>query len=320
MITLVHIDGLSGINYHRLIVPLRRLANQGVNIHWIESLNELKDINLDVVTSLIVSRKASVNNHKKFSQMLKGHGVKLILDNDDYWDLNNGNPAKGLYEVYYGPDIKKTIRIADVIWTPSEYLGKLMKDINPKAIIELVNNALDPDDPQWIDQEKYQSKIVRFGYVGALGHDQDVESIGYDFSGKELYCAQVSDYPSVLKARYIMSPRTIYSYANMYKNFDVSLVPLYANRFNWSKSDLKITEAGFTKTAVIASNTRPYNNSIIHNETGILVRTREEWKDAIESMDVKTAKRLGENLHEFVKNSPNHNIDLLNEKRLKHLL
>jgi glycosyltransferase involved in cell wall biosynthesis len=252
--------------------------------------------------------------------MLKGHGVKLILDNDDYWDLNNGNPAKGLYEVYYGPDIKKTIRIADVIWTPSEYLGKLMKDINPKAIIELVNNALDPDDPQWIDQEKYQSKIVRFGYVGALGHDQDVESIGYDFSGKELYCAQVSDYPSVLKARYIMSPRTIYSYANMYKNFDVSLVPLYANRFNWSKSDLKITEAGFTKTAVIASNTRPYNNSIIHNETGILVRTREEWKDAIESMDVKTAKRLGENLHEFVKNSPNHNIDLLNEKRLKHLL
>jgi glycosyltransferase involved in cell wall biosynthesis len=320
MITLVHIDGLSGINYHRLIVPLRRLANQGVNIHWIESLNELKDINLDVVTSLIISRKASVTNHKKFSQMLKSHGVKLILDNDDYWDLNNGNPAKGLYEVYYGPDIKKTIRIADVIWTPSEYLGKLMKDINPKAIIELVNNALDPDDPQWIDQEKYQSKIVRFGYVGALGHDQDVESIGYDFSGKELYCAQVSDYPSVLKARYIMSPRTIYSYANMYKNFDVSLVPLYANRFNWSKSDLKITEAGFTKTAVIASNTRPYNNSIIHNETGILVRTREEWKDAIESMDVKTAKRLGENLHEFVKNSPNHNIDLLNEKRLKHLL
>ena len=320
MITLVHIDGLSGINYHRLIVPLRRLINQGVNIHWIESLNELKDINLDVVTSLIISRKASVTNHKKFSQMLKSHGVKLILDNDDYWDLNNGNPAKGLYEVYYGPDIKKTIRIADVIWTPSEYLGKLMQDINPKAIIEIVNNALDPDDPQWIDQEKYQSKIVRFGYVGALGHDQDVGSIGYDFSGKELYCVQVSDYPSVLKARYIMSPRTIYSYANMYKNFDVSLVPLYANRFNWSKSDLKITEAGFTKTAVIASNTRPYNNSIIHNETGILVRTREEWKDAIESMDVKTAKRLGENLHEFVKNSPNHNIDLVNEKRLKHLL
>jgi Na+/H+ antiporter NhaA len=94
MITLVHIDGLSGINYHRLIVPLRRLINQGVNIHWIQSLNELKDINLDVVTSLIVSRKASVTNHKKFSQMLKSHGVKLILDNDDYWDLNNGNPAK----------------------------------------------------------------------------------------------------------------------------------------------------------------------------------------------------------------------------------
>jgi glycosyltransferase involved in cell wall biosynthesis len=320
MITVVHIDALGGVNYHRLIIPLQRLQSQGINLHWIGSLNDLKDINLDLVDNLIISRKASVTKHREFSLMLKKHGVRLILDNDDYWDLNNGNPAKLVYSAYIGPDIKKTIKIADVIWTPSEYLGKLMKDINPKAVVEVINNALDPEDPQWIDQEKYQSKAIRFGYVGALGHDQDVESIGYDFSGKELYCAQVSDYPSILKARYVMSPREIYEYANMYKNFDVSLVPLYANRFNWSKSDLKVTEAGFSKTAVIASNTRPYSNSIIHNETGILVRTREEWKDAIESMDKKKAKRLGENLYEFIKNSPNHNIDMVNEKRLKYLV
>ena len=320
MITLVHIDGLSGINYHRLIVPLRRLANQGVNIHWIQSLNELKDINLDVVTSLIVSRKLSVTNHKKFSQMLKSHGVKLILDNDDYWDLNNGNPAKGLYEVYYGPDIKKTIRIADVIWTPSHYLAKLMLDVNPRAVVEIINNAVDDRDSQWIDQEKYKSKTVSFGYVGALGHDHDVQSIGYDFSKKELYCVQVSDYPEKLGAKYVMSPRTIYRYASMYRNFDVSLVPLVGNKFNWSKSDLKITEAAHTRTAVIASNTIPYSKSIIHNETGLLVRTKEDWAEAIESMTKKKAKMLGDNLHDMLKDCPNHNLDLINEKRLKHLL
>jgi len=98
MITLVHIDGLNGINYHRLIVPLRRLQAQGVNLHWIQNLEELKTINLDAVTSLIISRKASVTNHQKFSQMLKANGIKLILDNDDYWSLNPENPAKALYE------------------------------------------------------------------------------------------------------------------------------------------------------------------------------------------------------------------------------
>lgn len=320
MITVVHIDGLSGINYHRLMVPLRRLQAQGVNLHWIETLNDLKDINLDVVTNLIISRKASVTNHQKFSQMLKRHGVRLILDNDDYWELGNANPAKGLYDVYYGPDIKKTIKIADVIWTPSEYLAKLMASINPKAIIEIVNNALDTEEDQWINQVKYESKLVSFGYVGALGHDYDVESIGYDFSKKELYCAQVSDYPQILKAKYIMSPRTIYSYASMYKNFDVSLVPLVGNRFNWSKSDLKITEAAHTKTAVIASNTIPYSKSIIHNETGLLVRTNEEWAEAIDSMTKKKAKMLGENLYEALKDCPNHNLDLINQKRLKYLI
>ena len=45
-------------------------------------------MNLDLVDNLIVSRKVSVNNHKEFSRMLKSHGVRLILDNDDYWVLN----------------------------------------------------------------------------------------------------------------------------------------------------------------------------------------------------------------------------------------
>jgi hypothetical protein len=148
MITVVHIDGLNGINYHRLIVPLRRLQAQGVNLHWIENLEQLKEINLDPVTNLIISRKASINNHQKFSQMLKSNGIKLILDNDDYWTLNPENPAKALYEVYYGPDIKKTIRIADVIWTPSMYLAKQMAAINPKAVIEFVNNAIDETEDQ----------------------------------------------------------------------------------------------------------------------------------------------------------------------------
>lgn len=320
MISLIHIDSLGGVNYHRLVMPLRRLQEQGVNLHWIQSLNELKDIDLDFVDNLIVSRKVSVNNHKAFSYMLKKHKVKLILDNDDYWNLSNANPAKGLYDVYYGPDIKKTIKIADIIWTPSAYLAKQMRQINPKAVIDIINNGIDLSEEQWADQEKYPSDLVRFGYVGALGHDYDVRSIGYDFKDKELYCAQIGEYPQMLNAKYVMSPRPIHSYAAMYKSFDVSLVPLEANRFNWSKSDLKITEAAATKTAVIASNTRPYNKVIIHGETGLLCSNKQEWKEAIEMMTPELAKLLAENLHNALKDSPDHNLDLLNQKRVKYLV
>ena len=113
MITVVHLDGLSGINYHRLIVPLLRLKEtHGVQLMFIEQLTQLKEIDLDKVDNLLVSRKLSVTNHKEFRKMLDDHGVRLILDNDDYWKLNHDNPAWQLYEVYFGPDIKKTIKIS----------------------------------------------------------------------------------------------------------------------------------------------------------------------------------------------------------------
>jgi glycosyltransferase involved in cell wall biosynthesis len=320
MITLVHIDSLGGINYHRLITPLMRLQQHGINLHWIGNLNEIKEMNLDMVDNLIISRKASINNHSEFSRMLKKHKVKLILDNDDFWELGNANPAKGLYDVYYGPDIKKTIKIADVIWTPSEYLAKQMRQVNPNATYEIINNALNVEEEQWANQTKYPSDLVRFGYVGAMGHDYDIASMGYDFSEKELYCAQISDYPDVLKAKYVMSPRKIHNYGEMYRSFDVSLAPLEGNRFNWSKSDLKVTEAALTKTAIIASNTRPYNKYVIHGETGLLCRNKKEWREAIEAMTPELARSMGQKLHDSLKDSPDHNLDLLNQKRLKYLL
>jgi glycosyltransferase involved in cell wall biosynthesis len=319
MITVVHIDGLGGVNYHRLITPLRRLQSQGVNLHWIQSLKELKDINLDLVDNLIVSRKVSVNNHKEFSRMLKKHGVKLILDNDDYWVLNPENPARQMYEVYYGPDIKKTIKIADVIWTPSTYLAKLMADVNPKAIIEFVNNAIDTTEQQWTEQTKSRNSVVRFGYVGALAHINDIKTIGYDFSKVYTFGVEGMEYDDIFKYNKTLPPADIWNYAKFYKHFDVSLVPLVANRFNWSKSDLKITEAAITKTAVIATNTKPYSKTIIHGETGLLVSDQKEWAEAIEMVDKNLAKKLGQNLFEHLKDSPDHNLDLVNQKRLKYI-
>jgi glycosyltransferase involved in cell wall biosynthesis len=320
MITVIHLDSFGGVNYHRLIVPFRRLQSQGVNLHWIQSLAELKDMNLDLVDNLIVSRKVSVNSHKGFSRMLKKHGVRLILDNDDYWVLNPENPAKKAYEIYYGPDIKKTIKIADVVWTPSTYLAKLMKDENPKATIEFVNNAIDTTERQWAEQSKRRSSAVRFGYVGALAHIHDVKSIGYDFSNVYTFGVEGMEYDDILKYNKTSPPRDIWNYGKLYKEFDVSLVPLVGNRFNWSKSDLKITEAASTNTAVIASNTKPYNSTIIHGETGLLASNPEEWADCIDMMDKKLSKKLAINLYESLKDSPDHNLDLVNQKRLKYLI
>lgn len=53
--------------------------------------------------------------------------------------------------------------------------------------------------------------------------------------------------------------KPITTYASGYNCFDVMLAPLEENIFNYSKSQLKVVEAGFHKKALIAQNFGPYS-------------------------------------------------------------
>lgn len=316
MMLLIYVDGLHGINYHRLITPLRRLEDD-IQMFWIDSLNKLSDIELDKVDYLIVSRKISVADYDIFRKILNKYNIKLVLDNDDFWELEKHNQANELYFKYLAHDIKNTIRIADIIWSPSQVLIKEMKRLNPRAEYHYVPNSINPDDPQW-QGVKLPTNQVRFGYLGAMGHTKDVELVGYDFSNKEMYSVMIEDYPEKFGANYVMSPRDPFSYGESYNYFDVSLVPLGASKFNQCKSDLKISEAGFTKTAVIASKVTPYKQVIEDGITGILVSDKLEWKEAIEGMTLEKAKRLANNLYDFCVEE--YHVDKVNEIRLDSLL
>jgi glycosyltransferase involved in cell wall biosynthesis len=195
-----------------------------------------------------------------------------------------------------------------------------MKAVNPNAVIEFVNNSIDDEEDQWKNIRKYSSSDLRFGYAGALGHLNDIKEMKYDFSKVYTFGVKGMDYDEILKFDKLSEPRDIWNYGKLYKNFDVSLVPLSRNRFNWCKSDLKIAEAAWTRTAVIASNTKPYNGIIRHGETGLLCSTPQEWEEAIESIDKKTAKKMANNLFEDIKDHEDYNLDKINLKRLKHLV
>ena len=74
--------------------------------------------------------------------------------------------------------------------------------------------------------------------------------------------------------------RDIYTYADIYNNFDVVLAPLEDNNFNHRKSELKLIEAGTMGKAVIASAIPPYSDIIEHGVDGFLVspfRNHIDW-------------------------------------------
>lgn len=315
---LIHVDDLNGINYHRLIAPFTRMMETtDLKFYWFGTLEEIKLYNLEIVSHIIISRKLAIVNYKAFRDMLDKYGVKLILDNDDFWELTSDNPAYLVYELYMGKRIKETIRIADEVWCPSKYLAKMTRRVNRKVSIKIIPNGINPDEAQWNNVQKYSSEELRFGYIGANGHSKDVGLVGYNFSDKELYCVDLMDYVELLGAKHKLAPKPVFEYGTLYKNFDVSIAPLGGGRFNRSKSNLKVVEAAFTKTAIIASNTSPYKESIEHGKTGLLCANKDEWKEAIESMTVEYAKELGNNLYESMKDE--YHIDTINNLRLQTL-
>jgi glycosyltransferase involved in cell wall biosynthesis len=315
-IVLVFLDAIQGVNYHRLQIPFLRLMSQGMRVHFFTDFDDIKEFNMEVVSHIVVSRRCTVTNYKAFKEWLTANDVKLVLDNDDYWDLPKHNPAYETYRDVISKEIIGTIKIADVIWTPSRYLGKRMSTINPKADVHIVHNTLDLDQEQW-QQRKKPSKEVRFGYLGALGHSRDVKEICYSFAGKQLYASDLGGYPEILGASHALSPLPVDQYGKLYEYFDVSLVPLQGGTFNKCKSDLKIVEAGYTRTSVICSNVTPYREVIEDGVTGLLCSTPRDWKNAVESITKEKHRELAGNLGKFVKK--NYDLDAINKIRTDSL-
>jgi len=286
-------------------------------IHLVKDLKEMVDMDLSLVSNVVIPRVLNAKNPKHFHSIMKrANNIRIIVDVDDHWTLNKDNFNYELWKKEIGNMIKRTLQIADVVWTPSEILAKYVNRLAPKAEVVIVPNAIDPDAEQW-KHKKTKSKELRFGYTGAGAHNDDVNEIGYDFEGKVLYCTNVEKYVKKLNASHPVPWTTMFDYGEVYKNIDVLLVPLKKNTFNECKSDLKLVEAAFTGTAVIASNVSPYKDFIVNGYNGILCSTPEEWKEAIETMTKKKAKELAANLAKTYVES--RNIKKVNEIRIESL-
>jgi glycosyltransferase involved in cell wall biosynthesis len=137
------------------------------------------------------------------------------------------------------------------------------------------------------------------------------------------------EYPNVANEPYRrVWTKPITSYATGYNLFDVSLVPLEENNFNFVKSQLKCVEAGFHKKALVAQNYGPYTidlKNIIKfgggvDETGnaILIDTKKNHKDWFTTIkklvnNPELIKIMGENLHKDI--TSRYSLDAVSESR-----
>ena len=118
-------------------------------------------------------------------------------------------------------------------------------------------NLMNPDGTMAGQRPIKPTESVWFSYEKTCTDDYKVCSPAYkDFLLKFLKGVQ---WPMVEDEVYRREwTKDVSEFAKHYRNIDVLFAPLDCNGFNEVKSELKFIEAGFTKTAVIATDFGPY--------------------------------------------------------------
>jgi len=323
------LDALHGTQYHRMMIPSVSMKDVGINVGGVQSLPELfKRPDLNQVYAVVVSRFAIVPNHKNLRKWLDALGIKLVVDVDDRWYIDGDKHHMKFYNEKSRPVIEATLKIADVIWAGSKYLAKrIEKSFNiDKRKIHYVPNGINDTINDWKATPQIERDEPLFGYVGAMGHDYDIQMLKGVFDGKKI---AVVDFPDSYKAGYqnyvdffgeasVPYPvLELHEYGKMYDDINVAISPLAKTDFNLCKSNLKAVESGFKKRPLIASNVSLYKEIVEHGKNGLLCGSRAEWIDAVNYMDMQRAIDMGEALYERVKDE--YSVHTINKIRFQSI-
>ena len=286
---------------------------------------------------------------------LKNLGIKIILDVDDYWHYSKNHLY---FKEHINTDVSgkciASMKLADVVVCTTPYLRDKIYEYNKNVFI--VENAIDPLQPQFETYKKTPSELVRFGFLGSSCHTDDIVLLADSF--KKLYDDRRINNFQICLGGFVISPQNKYvhlhfesiftdkykcvnidkdylrylksqtndkypdeqkiyrriwhtnefSYAQKYREIDVSLIPLATNEFNSCKSELKMIEAGFMRTPCIVSNTKPYD-LLITKDNCVTVNNNDNlgWYRWMKILTRNEAMRkdLSDALYESVKDKYN---------------
>ena len=296
----------SGVSHHRTFAPL--ICHKDVDVFFIEKITDIDPEIWPKVTHIFTSRVFPVEPFDDFVKLCRKEGIKLIVDNDDWWVLPPTHPLLGVYSDQMKMKIIRSMKAADEVWVTNKHLASKVKKYNTN--IRIIPNAISV--PTW-QVEREPSEEVRFGYIGGNHHATDVRESTINLEGYQSYVADVDGYPDIMKASHKLPTMPPSHYHKLYEFFDVSLVPLTTSEFAKCKSHLKMLEAGFSKCAMIVSNTQPYS-PYITKANCIAINHPSEWAGAIKrlSENPNQVADITESLYEYVQDFT---MDKINELR-----
>jgi hypothetical protein len=312
----------SGVGFHRIMMPIVHMEKEYALITDVLN-DELLEQGWDI---LVMNRMLNEIDAKQMDTWRTKYGFKLVVDNDDYWELSESHL---LYSRYKLNNISKLItdylEVADLCTCTHERLADEISKYNKN--VHILPNALPYGQEQFMDNKTEDYK-VRLFWSGSGTHERDLEILrqpfkrlqgmnirtviaGYNDGEKVIWDKMIDAFTCGLK----LNP-TIYNYAKVteymgaYTDSDISVIPLVDNKFNAMKSNLKVLETAAKKNPAIVSHVNPYLDMPVH-----YVKSQKDWykhiKDLVSDADMR--KESGQKLFEFCQKK--YNFDEINLDR-----
>lgn len=319
----------SGVSFHRIIMPLIYMVQNTKD--FVKITNQIDEEQLEQGWDVVVMNRSVSFPYQNMRAWKQKYGFKLIVDNDDFWELD---PYHNLADYYLKHDvanqIKGYISIADVCTVTHTRLADEVYKVNKN--VNILPNALPYGDGQF-SAAKQPSDKVRLFWSGSDTHAQDVSVLrnpmqraygdydlrnkiktnmaGYTEKSKPIWDVMISAFTTGLRF-----DSTIYQiampekYMHAYCDSDISIIPLLETRFNAFKSNLKVLEAAAKHNPAIVSMVDPYLDMPV-----CYVRTQQFWYKWIKELVNDKAMRIekGQELFNFC--NKHFNLITVNKKR-----
>ena len=154
----------SGVSFHRLFNPLIYLPKDYAMMTDVLTEEELEK-GYDI---LFINRYIAGMEVDEVVRLRDKYGFKLVVDVDDYWNLDAWHI---LYGKYPTQKVIDHIKVADLVTCSNNDLAVYIDELNPNWIV--IPNALPYGEDQFTDV-KTESDKVRFVYAGSVTHEKDI--------------------------------------------------------------------------------------------------------------------------------------------------
>lgn len=269
----------AGQGNYRVGVPLWGLAGAGHRTQAVVGSTPAWDA--DVVIGQLIIDEPRLYAWRELARRPGRRPILIAEIDDDLWNIHDANIHA---EAFRDPELiaraEEGLRLADAVTVTTDHLAEVVSRFNDNVYV--LPNYIDLN---LILRQRPPSSRTTVGWTVSVSHLPEVDDLSGALSRFLRNNPEVDlhligqDFRSSFTApnlRWTAWTNDLGRYLDTI-DFDLGIAPLIPHAFNKSRSDIKVLEYAALGIPVVASDYGPYRSSVVHGETGFLVKHPHEW-------------------------------------------